>query len=173
MKYIAILGVSLLFVFFLMGCSTNETPLKEFKPAGAGFSVLMPGTPQLQTQTMNTAIGPVDIKMYVLEKDNLGYTVGYTSYPEAAVSEKTPDQMLDGARDGAVANVFGTLTSEEILSINGNPAREFTITVKGGGIRARIILVKNKLYMVLVAASKDNIMKKQVGDFLESFKLVE
>src|SRR3989344_7369334 len=167
-----ILSFSLVFLLLLMGCVDTQLQLKEFKSEDGGFSVLMPGTPKLETQTANTAAGPLDIKMYGLEKNGIGYSVGYIVYPEEAVAEQTPEQTLDGARDGAVANVFGTLTLEKIISVGGYPAREITIAVEDGGVRARIILVNNTMYIVTVAATKDKIVQPHIKDVLESFKLL-
>jgi hypothetical protein len=84
-------------VFLVSGCGSKE--FKEFKSAGGGFKVLMPGTPKEQTQ--NTPGGV--LKMLILEERNGAYMAGYADTPIPPNEPEAKTQVrLDGARDGAV-----------------------------------------------------------------------
>jgi hypothetical protein len=166
-----VLGLAL----FLCVCCTNEktAELKAFSPDGGGFSIMLPGTPELQTQTVNTAAGPIVVKMYIVNDNGMAYIVSYNDYPQEAMDQTTPEQVLDGARDGAVANVYGKLLSETILSLDGYPGRQINVGVGDNGIKARIYLVNNRLYNVMVSGPGQKLTTKTVGDVLESFKLTK
>ena len=167
-------GVLVLLVLFC-GCigSEDDVALETFTSKDDGFSILMPGTPELETHTVNTVAGPITVYVYQVESNGIVYQVGYNDYPEEAMEGLTPEQMLDGARDGAVANVFGELIAEEIISLNGYPGRQINIAVEDNGIRAKIFLVDNRLYQVLVVGPKNKMYYKNVGDVLDSFELID
>jgi len=102
--------------------------------------------------------------------------VGYSDYPEEMVKESDPEKILDGSRDGAVRNANGKLVLENKISLDGNPGRELVIDAKGKGgqdatMKARVFLVKNRLYQVMVVAPKGQVSGAEIDDFLKSFKL--
>lgn len=165
----------ILFVFVMLlisGCTTQEPPqLEELVSEEGGFSIMLPGKPKFETKTINTEAGYLTTNIYVVEANGVAYAVMYTDYPEEAIANLTAEQILDNARDGSVANSFGTLVKEEIISINGNPGRYITIAVKGGGIRQRGYLVNNRIYSIAIATSSDKMFIKTISKVLESFKL--
>jgi hypothetical protein len=148
---------------------------KEYKSAEGHYSVLFAGTPQQTTQRMDTKVGKLDAKVTMLAiKDDVFYAVAFVDYPKDAVATAKPDDLLNGARDGAVTNVNGTLVSEEKITMGGYPGRELKISAPGDlSLSARIYLVKARLYQTIVVAHK---AKENVGDtkkFLTSFKFTE
>jgi hypothetical protein len=76
------------------------------------------------------------------------FSVVLSDYPLDHVQRVGSASLLDGARDGAVANTQGKLLSELIIGIAGNPGRELKISAAGGkGTgRAKLVLVGNRLY---------------------------
>jgi len=163
-----LLALALLAVF-LVGC--HQPGWKEFRSSEGAFSILLPGTP---TEQISTA-GPIDFHFFVLEQKDITYMVGYSDYPDTLVQERTPDVMLDGTRDGAVANVQGELLSELIISLNEYPGRELKIESHGGKVttKTRIFMVGHRLYQVMVATRKEKAFSENVKRFLDSFKLLE
>ena len=122
-------------IFLLSGCGSKE--FKEFKSPAGGFKVLMPGNPKEQTQ--NTPGGA--LKMYAVEERNGAYMAGFvdTPIPPNEPEAKT-QQRLDGARDGAVGNIKGTLVRESKIQLAGkNPGREIEANLpqNKGIVRAR------------------------------------
>src|SRR5215467_13701174 len=76
-------------------------------------SASFPGTPQTKTQSMQTKVGNLDSTMIMLEVPNQAfYALAYVDYPKDAIASSKPDALLDGARDGAVGKVKGTLKNE-------------------------------------------------------------
>lgn len=147
--------------------------LESFSSKEGRFTLLMPGTPKLETRVVNTAKGEVTAYMYIVKLDDRVYMVSYSDYPDDAIHELTPEQILDNGRDGMIANVFGELISETIISLDGYPGRQLNIGVGNSGIRAKIFLVKNRMYGVMVSGPNDKMYLEPAGDVLDSFRLLE
>lgn len=165
--------LSVILVFLAVTASCQGTRWEEFSSAEGAFTVLMPGDPEAQVDTVNTAAGRLDLHSFMVEQGDRVYGVSYADYPEVAVEGSDPETMLDGARDGAVANVQGTLLSELIISLEGHPGREIKVEVAGGEytLQARIFLVDSRLYQILVGTPIDDAFSTDVDRFLDSFAL--
>jgi hypothetical protein len=158
----------------LLAADDANTKLEDFAPKGGRFAVQMPGPPKEQTNKVNTAVGPIDVHMFVLSPDpNTAYIVGYSDYPEEMIKKSDIQKVLDGARDGAVKNVNGKLDWEKKITIDKHPGRDFAISTEHFEGRDRIYLVNARLYQVMVVGSKDFITDKVAQKFLDSFKLTE
>jgi hypothetical protein len=155
----------------LPGC--REAEWSEFTTREGGFSVLLPGVPASETRTLNIPSGPVDLHMFGVEQDGFAYMASYNDYPDELVNQRPAATMLDGARDGAVANVQGELLGESLLTIDGHPGREIKVAASGGQLMmvARIYLVGNRLYQAAVVTDKENALSGNVVKFLDSFRL--
>src|SRR5687768_12388519 len=114
---------SLAFVVALAPAAALAQDWKEFSSQECRCSAQYPGSPQPKTQSMQTKVGTLEAKMFMLEMPTAFYAMAYVDYPKDAASKKPPDELLDGARDGAVGNVKGKLASETKISMNGYPGR--------------------------------------------------
>lgn len=166
-KLLGLLALALL----LGGCQGSTWD--EFTSSEGAFSILLPGVPTEQTKTVNTAVGPIDAHFFLLERKDVAYMVGYSDYPDTVVQKNNPDAILEAARNGAVANVQGKLLSELMVSLNGYPGRELKIEPAGGKgtIKAKIFMVGNRLYQVMVVTPREKAFSKNVRKCLDSFKL--
>jgi hypothetical protein len=158
---------------FLLGC--QQSAWKEFNSSEGAFSVLVPGTPKEQTINVNIEGTPIDCHFFMLEQKDMVYLVAYADYPEALIHGRALDAILDGARDGAVANCKGRLLGESTISLNQYLGRELKIESPDGEstMKARIFMVGRRLYQVEVATPKEKDFSKNIGKFLDSFKLLE
>src|SRR5262245_27164669 len=89
------------------GCA----PAKDWRrvePETGGFSGEMPGDPKVGSQQVNTPIGPIKVVQYTVTLPNREYVISSTAMPPNAPVATTA-QRLDGARDGAVRAINGTL----------------------------------------------------------------
>ena len=103
-----------------------------------------------------------------------GFIVGYSDYPQEVIDKSNPRKMLDGARDGAVGNVGGELIDEMELAFQDYPGREIEVEVPGKAtIRARLILIDNRLYQVMVISPSVEILEKKGTEFFDSFAVGE
>ena len=143
---------------------------------GEGFTVSMPGSPSHDTQSVPSAVGPIPIHLYTLSEGFEGYIVGYSEYPDAVFSSAQPEDLMNGAQNGAINNVQGQVTSQRSITINGYPGREIvgTSPSKNIGFVARLYLVKPRMYMMLYTQyDKDKPASTNGKKFLESLQLTQ
>lgn len=133
----------------------------------------MPGTPSKSEQTTTTAIGPVQIHMYTLDSGNEGFVIGYSEYPSYVFSQKDPDALLNGARDGAVNNVKGEVLSERPMSLGSYVGREITgkSAEQGFSFTTRLYLANPRMYMLIYLRKGDQPISDDGKKFLDSFEI--
>ncbi len=178
MKYIkSIIGYAVGFViaYAIISFFTGGDKLKDFEPfhnEEGRFTVLFPGEPERKLEQVQTPIGTLELVMYNAGSKKTGFIVGYADYPQEMIDNSSVDKMLDGARDGAVANVEGELVSEKVLDFYSNQAREIEVKVpKQGTIKARLILIGNRLYQVMAISQSKSILEERSPEFFDSFKV--
>ncbi len=143
------------------------------------FEALLPcAQPKLEEQAMETQIGQARMRMWQCETKDAFAALSTVEYPADAVAKAVPAKMLDGARDGALANINGTLEREvPILLDSGQPkkkwpGREFAgVTPAGIVYEARIYLVDNRLYQLALVHPKASDVAATFKKLADSFKL--
>ena len=146
---------------------------QEFTSAEGSFAIQMPGTPSYEKKNTSTAVGPIDMHLFSLDlaKDAV-YIVMYSDYPDV-VAQAPADKVLDGGRDGALANVKGKLVGEQNMSLDGFPGREFTIEIPGKGMmKLRTYLVRQRLYQIMAVGTNARIDSEDTVKYLTSFRLL-
>ncbi len=168
--------IALMFAALLTACNSSRAP-QEFKSEAGAFSVTTPVGLRAATQSVDTQAGKLEIHTFFGQQGATGYMVGYVDYPQEVVQQGDPAKILDGSRDGAVSNVNGKLVIETKVTLDGHPGRELVIDAKArngedGTVRARVFLVNNRLYQVMIVAPKGRVSSSAMNDFLQSFKLL-
>jgi hypothetical protein len=145
---------------------------KEFAPAEGRFKALMPGTPKPYKLDTESDFGKGVLHMNTVQAGKTMYGANYCDFP-AEVKKAPLKQVYDSSRDGAVANLDGKLASENDIKLGDYSGREIQIDVAGGKqlFRARVFLVDQRLYQVVVFGSKEAVTSKDAEKFLDSFKL--
>jgi hypothetical protein len=84
----------------------TEDGWELFTSDAGGFSVEMPGTPNEQSQTQPTAVGNIEIHMFMLQQgEEELYMVGYNDMPAELIEGLSEDDikgMLQGGKQGAL-----------------------------------------------------------------------
>ncbi len=166
----------LLSLFLVAACNTAPPTLEEFASEDGSFTVQTPITLDKDSQSVDTAVGPIEIHTFTAEDRNAAYVVAYSDYPAEMVAQTDPETLLSGSRDGAVQNVGGTLVSEDTIDLNGNPGRDLVIDAKTdtgeeATVNARLYLFENRLYQILVVVPKGEEDGVDVDGFLDSFNV--
>jgi hypothetical protein len=137
-----------------------------------GFRAAFPEAPKTETMPTPTAIGNIDQKMFTVTRGDVYFAVSVAEYPAELVAGSDPDAMLDGARDGAVANVSGSLASETRVEVDGRPGRRIRITASVQGqpleLDGQLTIDRNRLYQALVAypaAQRPGDVERFIGSF--------
>jgi hypothetical protein len=160
---------------------TNTPPPPAEPPAGSwigfeskegGFKAEFPSSPKTESTQMPVANVTVEMVTYSAELDDVYYAVATTDFPEEIVSAKPPAVLLDGARDGAVANIGGKLKEEKQIEIDGNAARRIVITGNAEGhelvVDSVIFLKDKRLYQGIVVRPAGKEATTEVNRFLDS-----
>jgi len=155
--------------------SVEATPIeaaawKQFAPEKGGFSVLLPGTPIEGPIKVATPAGEMTVQTYVvLRSDGARLAVVYSDSP-TPIGPQDVQANLDGAKAGMALTSGGTIKSEKTITLDGNPGRELEIIVRDGLVKARVYIVKQRIYQV-AAGPVGKITASDVDKVLDSFKL--
>jgi hypothetical protein len=148
---------------------------KTYRSREGGFEVSLPGTPKEERKEHKTANGKREVVRVSSEprKGEGIYLVAFSDH-EPAPKPETDDQKLDRARDAALALSKGRLLEEKKLTLQQHTGREVRIEVEGKVIvRARLFVVKKRLYQVMVVGPKETADSKDTQRFLDSFQFIK
>jgi hypothetical protein len=145
---------------------------KAFTSKEGKFKVLMPGTPKQEKLDAESDFGKGVLHMNVVQLGKTMYGANYSDFP-AEIKKFPIKQILDSSRDGAVDNLKGKLAKEKDIKLDKYPGREVQIEVGEGKqlFRARVYLVDQRLYQVVVFGTKEEATSKEAEKFLDSFML--
>ena len=157
---------------------SQEPDWKEFASKEGGFKVLMLGAPRAEEQQVRSPAGPLVNRLFVTQtaKEEVVYLVSYAEYPEDALKQFSPEQILEAARTGTVENLKGKLASDQKITLAQKHAgREFVVEIPNAAqYKARIYMVDRRLYqVVMVTASKELATSKEAQKFFDSFTLLD
>lgn len=167
-----VLALTLVILVLAGGCGRKDV----FSSKEGGFSVETSSIPKQKRERVTTPDGPVDIHTLTFEMQNppAEYWVVYIDYPAPTVRQKGVGQLLKEARDGSVNNVRGRLLKERDILLGGYPGKEIEYEEEAAGeevYKSKMCLVKQRLYIVLVTASRGG-SQEHAEKFLNSFRLL-
>ena len=137
---------------------------QELRRDDLGFRIDMPGNPTIEETKglpRENLIQSIDAKV---EYDQVSLEVGYTAYKNVSI-----DEFVKSFRAGL--SVLGSLIDENSLTINGFPAREFTIAPGiVDGAYYRFVFVENAVVSIqAIGGSPSN---PTIRRFVDSFRLL-
>jgi hypothetical protein len=149
---------------------------KTYSSKEGGFSVLIPGKPQEQTQQVKAPDGKLTVHLVVsaLDRDRVVF-VSYSDVPAKAIEGKQ-EAFLDGTVKGNVNSLKGKLVTEKKIEVGKKkrPGREILLELtEKKQYRSRIVLAGNRLFQVVALGSEGFVKGKEVEQYLNSFKLAE
>ncbi len=186
-KQLLIVGLTVLLILVgLSGCITSyeNAGIEEITPTfetfiseEGGFSILMPGVPAENITTIVSELYGETIYLYLFSVglNTTAYMIGYNDYSDDILQNYSSSDILNNSRDGGIINGTGELISEMIISINGYPGREITVSYNQDfNIRNRKYLVENRLYQIAFTQLNDDslLLSSSTSEFLDSFELI-
>lgn len=169
-------SVSMTILCALSLAACGQPAWRAFTSEKGGFTVSVPRVPTEQTNRVTTAVGAVDMNLYVCEAGDVAYFVGYSDYPQSFVEQADVAGLLAGAMNGAAGGVGGTIRSSRDISLEGHPGKEFKADAKingrDGTFEGRVFLVGNRLYQIFVVGLKHKASPAKIDQFLRSFTLL-
>jgi len=164
----------LLALVVVVGCASEP---KEFKSEAGNFSVMTPVTMEESTQTQPTAAGPLQMHLFGGENRSAAYMVMYFDIEKNLLQNARAEDMLNGGRDGEIRSMGGTLKSSKATTLDGAPGVEYVFTGKVKDVpyegSARVFLIGNRIYHMLVLNKESKATAEQVDNFLNSFKVLK
>jgi len=170
--------IALLSVFALS--FTFAQDWKKYKAEDLAILAYFPGEPERSVQEVPTAVGKLDMHMIMYtptsNDKNMIYSAIRSDYPESQfenVDSSYNDTILDGAVNGAVSNVNGTLKSDEKITFNGYPGRSIKISAQGMFLYINAYLVDSTMFITQVICSPANDGNSDIDKFLNSFDILK
>lgn len=154
--------------------ATPGTVWKEYSSADGGFAVLLPGEPEIGTETTTTDLGPVEIHSVKCVTDSLFCVVKY--YDAPAITDASREKFLDDNCAGFVRGANLLQKGErKALALGGHPGREVVGESQDGRaqLTARYYAVGTRVYLVMVGSSVDDAESAEIAGYLASFRLLE
>lgn len=182
MKRFFFFAITLLAVGSIRALGQTDDNWLDVNPEGCRCLVKMPGKPEKKEKLLNSAVGEVNLVMYMYQSpkdgnaDNLAYAVAFMDYPADKITSDSTSiikEFFDNAREGSLKAIQGKLLTESIINYKGYPGREQRVDFKNGLaiIKYRHYLIKNRLYTLQVITAIDNNFNLSINKFLDSFKL--
>ncbi len=142
------------------------------------FTILMPGSPDRNTQSQKTYMGEIDLEIFVAQppKQQIAYVVAYNDFPYSYGQITDPQTVLNNARDMALKTTKSNLISQRnIRSSNNHPGKEIEYINSGGKItKSRMYVAEGRLYQVMAITTKkqQKTLAKTITGYLNSFNVV-
>jgi hypothetical protein len=155
-------GAAAVLMLGSMGASAQTWT--EYRPAGGGFQVEMPGTPHVITDAAPNAAGPITDAAVSVGDDT--YTVLYfdfrTTRPAEAVFKETRDALTDKTKGHKETNLkLGDVEGRQLLTMETD-----------GGIYIWHYYVKGSRYWQIGVSNRHGTVPPGAPRFFASFNLV-
>ncbi len=142
-----------------------------FNSEAGGFSILMPGTPQVSSQPGRL----FTVNIVSCDHDGANFVVTYFDPPANAIAPEVVEATIKRDRDMSVQDIQGTLKSEEkvtiqkggkdwpgLASVMGNDSSLYT---------SRLYAVGGRMYSLQVMHPKSQDLTADAKKFFDSFAL--
>lgn len=153
------------------GKAPETTSLKQIT-APEGFSVRMPGEPQVMRNKVTIPGGEVVTAAWTSMVDGRIYAVSIADYPAALIAARPAQVFLDEAAVAVVNQLQGTASEKKTIALQGYPGQAFSVTSEHGEVNARNFLVGPRVYTLLVLGGP-GAEAATTKAFLESLKLID
>jgi hypothetical protein len=170
----ALSGLLLSALLTTLACGSAETQWTAVDPGDGSFRAELPGKPKRVSNSIETPAGPAPIEMWMVEDGERAFMVGFTEYPERVRAVVEDSELLDSARDGAVARVRGRLLIDEPKQAGGASGRRIEFDAEGGQVRVRgdLFVSGRRLYQAFATVSPTEVDSADVLRFLDSFRIL-
>ncbi len=153
----------------------DNTVSDKFHSVDGKFKVNFSGTPEVTYDTFPIEdVGTIEMYMFMYEKSlTEAEMIAYSDYPSDLVNDSSPDEMLQGAKEGAVSNLGAIITEEKEIMYNKHKGLEFKANSTQFYINYKIFLVNNRLYQIAIMRDGSYASQENVDKFFNSFELIE
>jgi len=144
---------------------------KTYTYPADGFSVSLPADPQIETRYMPIAGGKSETRSYQAGFGEAGGLMVGMFNLVSIVPGKTPEQVLQDGKNGALAQTQAHLISEKKITLGDAPGLEMVAENQSMHMKARLFLSGARVYSVVEAYPIGKPFA-HAEEFLQSFRLV-
>jgi hypothetical protein len=162
--------VSVCFIFLATVLKAQVSQSKLYNYPSDGFQITFPAEPTIKKSNVDTQQGPFELRSYACSLNLVAYYVGVCDYGKT-IADQDPDTVLEGSKNGALANTKSHLIKEQKIKLSVVPGLAFDAESDATHFAARIYLAGTTLYQVLVAYPIGN-APADVASFLDFFGLI-
>ncbi|HXC06728.1 MAG TPA: hypothetical protein VNZ86_18350 [Bacteroidia bacterium] len=153
---------------------TEAASVKKYTSKDGKFSVNFTAEPTVTDKTIQTAVGNIELHMFMMEKSATeAYVVGYSDYPSDLMKDSNRDSVLNGAKNGVVTNVNASITEEKKIKIEGNDGLFFKANSPQYYLTYKLFVVGNRLYQIGIMRDGSNASEESIKNFFETFELTK
>ncbi len=157
---------------FVLSVPAGAQEWRQYQPDGGGYRVEFPGQPVEDVREVPTNIGQVRMRTSSLTVGDKVFMTITSIYPNQ-VNMGDPQKNLDGARNGSVQNIKGTLRREERLDVNNMPARHLLIDMPQDNLADTLLVLDgHQLLQAIYIGPRRTEEPPEARRFLSSFTLV-
>jgi hypothetical protein len=118
------------------------------------FEISFPTEPRHEQYTNNSGSIRVEMHSYTAESSKWKFILTY-AHLTPAPSDLKPDDAINSAVSGTVANVRGTLVSQEQTTVAGHTAKAVKVSIGSKTVMdGRFVYAKPRVYQLLVLYDK-------------------
>jgi hypothetical protein len=162
------LGVAVL--CFGVALSAHAQEWNSYSYPADGFRASFPSGPEQQKRNVPTDAGTFELRSYIAQVAPYAFFIGVCDYG-ANANGREPDAILQGAKQGALANSNSHLVSENKLTLGIYHGIQFEAESDEAHYSARIYMVGDTLYQTLVVSPIGK-PYAETARFLDSFQLI-
>lgn len=156
---------------------------RSFSPPNSRFAVSLPAQPESVVTPISTQEHTLELHGFMSKTTASVYLVAYIDYVKMPKDAESIEDAFDAGRDRMLASskTAGALLSEKKITINNFPAREFTYQNDGGLFKTRMVLVRERGYILQVATPFlrnlpeviTKIYQAEADKFFNSFEILD
>lgn len=145
----------------------------EYTSEGGKYTVTFPAKVSTKDDSESVATSAGNLTVVTSRSDFNGtiYSVTYTDYP-AAFGIVTTKEVLDGVVNGMKGSDGKVATTEDV-AVGAAKGRGVTITSGDNTVRAKVLLLDERLYIVMVSGKRETTRTAEADKFLDSFALTK
>lgn len=142
---------------------------EKFTSAEGNFSIMLPGKPEPNKQTVDSPHGPYTTQLFLARGSGQIYIVGWVDYAPSFRfdTQKELEANRDNFAKGVKAEVKGTTP----IKLGTYPGIEFTAEGEQAHFRSRVYIVGKRPYQLIAMWGKGSAEPLEASKFFSSFTL--
>lgn len=174
------IGLFIITVLFISACSSkpaipveNSSSVEKFVSEDGKFAINFPAEPDVSQESVPTDVGEVQMYIFLYEESvTKAFMVTYSDFPSELVAGTDAKGLLVSSKEGQLQTLINPIIDEESdIDINGNPGVYFKANDGSFYLVAKIFLVGNRLYQLLIMRDGSYPSEEETKSFIDSFEL--